>query len=76
MSRPLWLKSFLIGFGGALSAVGLALVIWTLLLTWERAQNGQLAWDCLHQPTCVQSFLAVVQQGRPTQKPAESPPKP
>ncbi len=42
-----------------------AVVVWTLYAVWMRARNGESAWECLHQPQCVQSVLQIGQQARP-----------
>jgi len=66
------LKSFLWGVAGAALVVLLVGLIYVIGIGWQRAYNGQAAWECLHQPACVQSFLDNLQKARG----APPPPKP
>jgi len=49
MTRPTWLKSFVIGFVGALLCIVLSTIVWTTYLTYQRALAGAVAFDYIQQ---------------------------
>ena len=48
---------------GILVLVALALVGWVVFVLWMRSYNGEVAFECLHAPTCLSQALQNAQQG-------------
>lgn len=59
------------GAGGMVLVLVVVFAVWETYVGWERAKNGETAFECLNNAPCVIGFIQAAQRYQ-----APAPPKP